>query len=310
MHLLIPFASTMSEACVHTLADLQLPHLSRLLARLTAARLDAGDEDRLSMPHERAIGHALGWQAADGLLPWAAFHATADGIEVGLEAWGELTPVHVHVATDQITLLDPQVLQLDSATSKAFFESVRDLFQSAGWRVEWGGDTRWYTAHASLVALPTASLDRVVGRSVDPWSPKGPQARAIRGLQNEVQMLLYQLPMNDERVARGQLPMNSFWVSGCGPRQPAAAIADLTVAEHLRPSALAGDWASYAEAWRALDAGPVAHLLQASESGDPVQLTLCGERNAQTFETRPQSVWRNIARRLQSFNPNPILETL
>lgn len=310
MHLLIPFASTLSDACVHTLRDLQLPVLSRLLSRLTATGIDAGDESLFSPPHERAIGAALGWKAADGQLPWAAFHAAADGVDVGDDAWGELTPVHVHVGTDQITLLDPQALQLDTATSKAFFEAVRELIESGGWRLAWGGDTRWYTSHPSLRDLPTASLDRVVGRSVDPWSPKGANARPIRALQNELQMLLYQLPMNDQRVARRELPMNSFWISGCGVRQSAPALPDLTVAEHLRNPALADDWALWADAWRALDAGPVAEALQHAEGGEPVTLTLCGERNAQRFESKPQSFLRSIGRRFQTLDPTPILEKL
>ena len=68
MHLMIPFASTLSEACVHTLRDLQLPTLSRLLARFSPAAREGGDEYALSMPQERAFASALGWHGADGCL--------------------------------------------------------------------------------------------------------------------------------------------------------------------------------------------------------------------------------------------------
>ena len=58
-------------------------------------------------------------------------------------------------------------------------------------------------------------------------------------------------------------------------------------------------WASrcWATAWAALDSGPVADLLRQSESGAPVQLTLCGERNAQGFHSAP----RGLAQRIQGF---------
>jgi hypothetical protein len=39
-------------------------------------------------------------------------------------------------------------------------------------------------------------------------------------LQNEMQMLLYTHALNDERAARRQLPVNSFWLSGTAPSPP------------------------------------------------------------------------------------------
>jgi len=69
---------------------------------------------------------------------------------------------------------------------------------------------------------------------------------------------------------------------------------------NLRDAALHDDWRTWASAWAALDAGPVADLLRRAESGTPVQLTLCGERNALGFHTAP----RSLAQRIQSlFRP-------
>ena len=68
----------------------------------------------------------------------------------------------------------------------------------------------------------------------------------------------------------------------------------------LRDAALRDDWRAWASAWAALDAGPVADLLRQAESGTPVQLTLCGERNTLAFHTAP----RTLAQRFQSlFRP-------
>ena len=70
-----------------------------------------------------------------------------------------------------------------------------------------------------------------------------------------------------------------------------------TVPTTLRDAALREDWRTWATAWAALDAGPVADLLRRAESGAPVQLTLCGERNAQGFHSAP----RGLAQRIQGF---------
>lgn len=299
MHLIVSHASALSEGCQHTLGDLALPHLTRLLALLAAGERDEGDEFSLSPPHERELGRLCGLQGADGRLPWAAFQAEADGIDVGTLAWGLLTPCHWHVGTDQITMLDPQTLQLDEAESRELLDAVRTLFEPEGWTMAYGAPLRWYGAHPSLAGLATASPDRVAGRNLHPWMPEPDASRLIRRLLNEVQMLLYTHPVNDRRIERGLAPVNSFWLSGCGPRQPASRPSDVQFDDSLRAAAVAEDWADWAEAWQRLDAGPIAAALKAHEAGQPLRLTLCGERSAQRFEPPAGGWWSRLGQRFR-----------
>jgi hypothetical protein len=313
MHLLIPFASALSEAAPHVLRDLALPHLTKLLALLTPTTRDDGDTFALSPPHERALAAAAGWQGADGCLPFAAQAAALDGIEVRDLAWGLITPSHWHVGRDHVTLADPAALALTEVESRAAFEAVRDLFQSEGFGFAWGAPSRWYVADESLVDLPTASVDRVIGRNVELWmrasAARDASARLVRRLQSELQMLLYTHPLNDEREARAALTLNSFWLSGCG-RLQAAAGEPVHVADALRAPLLAEDWASWAEAWRALDAGDVAECLAAARAGRAVTLTLCGERNAHRFETAPRTLWQRLGSRWSAPEAHAVLEAL
>lgn len=282
MHLVIPFAAPLSESGRQAVAGLALPGLSALLALLAPTERSAGDEYQLSPPHERVLAHALGWAGGDGALPWAAQAAAADGIDTGDLAWGLLSPVHWRLGRDAITMGDPEALGLDAEESRAYFDSVRPLFESLGWLTAWGAPTRWYVAHESLAELPTASLDRVIGRNPDLWMPESPAARSLKRLQNETQMLLYTHPLNAAREARGAEPLNSVWLSGCGLRQPARHPAP-ELLDDLRAPALHEDWAGYAAAWQRLEAGPLADALQAAKRGTPLTLTLCGERHAQSF---------------------------
>lgn len=309
MHLLVPFASALSEAGRHTLRDLSLPHLDRALARLAPAARLGTDEYSLTPPHEAALAAARRWQGGAGTLPFAAHAAQADGIEVLDLAWGLLTPVHWHLGRDQVTLADPDALALDEASSRALFDAVRELFESEGFALAWGAPQRWYAAHESLVDLPCASLDRVVGRNVDRWLPEGRQARLIRRLQNEVQMLLYAHALNDAREAQGALPVNSFWLSGCGRRQESEGD-EPQVDARLRAPLLSEDWAAWAEAWRALDADALAPLADALERGEPARLTLCGERFAQRFDVAEGSLWSRLGRRFKHPGPADVLEAL
>jgi hypothetical protein len=160
-------------------------------------------------------------------------------------------------------------------------------------------------------------LERVRGQKVDPWMPRTEAARLVRRLQNEMQMLLYTHPINDARVARGAPMVNSFWLSGTGDL-PADAppFLQATVLDTLQASALRDDAATWAQAWQALDGGPLADMAQAlkqrSQSNDahPPTLTLCGSHTARTWRLQPRSLLRRIGAALRSAPPTAILKNL
>jgi hypothetical protein len=313
MHLLIPFASALSDAASQVVHDLALPNLAWLLSRLTPTARDEADPFTASSPHERALAAAWGWHGADGCLPFAARAAEADGVEVRELAWGLVTPVHWHVGRNHVTLVDPNALALTEAESRAAFDAVRDLFESEGFTLAWGAPLRWYAAHESLVDLPCASLDRVIGRNVERWmrveAGARPGAKLVRRLQSELQLLLYPHAINTEREARGALAINSFWLSGCGRFQPADE-GVVSVDATLREPLLADDWAAWADAWRVLDAGPLMQLRGAVAQGRQATLTLCGERSAQRFEALPQSLLQRFSGRWKASPPHTVLEAL
>ena len=309
MHLLIPFAAPLSDAGRQAAATLTLPNLQALLARWTEVQRDSADELSLSPPHERALALALGLQGASGLLPWAARNARADGIAPADLAWGQLTPAHWHLGTEQLSLLDPFMLMLDEAESRAVFNAVEPLFTSDGFALHYGAPLRWYVAHESLATLATPSLDRVIGRNVDAWLGKDPLARRMRRLQAEVQMQLYTHPLNDARTARGLLAVNSFWLSGCGVAQADAGPAP-RIEDGLRRCALTEDWAAWVKAWDALDEGPLAELRAAAEGGAPSSITLCGERAWVRFEPTPRSLMQRARSLWSPALPAAVLETL
>jgi hypothetical protein len=286
--LIVPFAAASSPAALDARQSLTTPALDALLARCDEVGRDDGDETTPETPHERALARALGWRVApDAALPWAARAARADGIDVGTAPWALLTPTHWRVGTDAIHLADPRALALDTTTSRALFEVVRPLFESEGFTMAWGAPLRWYASHPDLALLRTASLDRVIGRNVDRWLPRQPEARLVRRLQQEAQMALHTHPINVARETLGALPVNSFWLSGCGSAQPSDA-AGVQVDDRLAVPALAEDWPAWSAAWSAIDAS----LLPTR----PLQrLTLCGERSAVTFERAERRWWQRAA---------------
>ncbi|MFY3384284.1 phosphoglycerate mutase [Paracidovorax sp. MALMAid1276] len=311
-HLLIPHAASAANGCQQALQGLSLPHLDRLLARLSPlpSASDNGEETSFSTPHERALARALGLPAGDGRTPWAAWHRQQQGLAAGEEAWAFVTPCQWQVSTDHVTLRDPAQLGLDEAASRALLAIVAPWFAEDGITLHYDEPTRWLASGVLFADLATASLERVLLRDVRAWMPDAKQARVLHRLHSEMQMLLYTHAFNDERTARGLPVVNSFWVHGTGvlPQPvPAATAAPPHLPTTLRDAAMREDWRAWAAAWAALDAGPVADLLRRAEGGSPVQLTLCGERNTRAFHSAP----RSLAQRFQSlFRPQRFMDVL
>ncbi len=312
MHLLLPFASTGSEAGARAVQTLNLPQLERLLARLSPTACSAADALSLNLPHEHVLAACRGWDAGDGRLPLAAWLAGADGLPVTPgQGWGLLTPTHWEVGSEQVVLLDPARLQLHEDESRALWQSLHGLFEGEGWVLHWGAPLRWYATHASLSELASASLERVVGHGIDQWLPDRSTGRTLRRLQSEAQMLLYTHPVNAAREQRGALAVNSFWLSGTGPAPGATpAAAQPLVDERLRGPWLAGDWAAWAEAWRALDAQRLGELHQRAQRGEAVSLTLCGERAMQRYDSAPRSAWQRLTQSWRHARAEQVLQAL
>ena len=312
VHLLVPFAHCSAATCGETLRDLRLPHLQRLLRRLGVESTDAGDDDSLSVPHERALARGWGLEHVDGLIPLAALQARQAGLGEGHEGWAWISPSHWRVGRDHVAMAHPQDLQLDGEDSRALLEAMRPYFAEDGITLFYDAPLRWLARGEMFRTLPTASLDRVMGRTIDRWMPSGDTGRPLRRLQQEMQMLLYTLPLNDERQRGGQLPVNSFWVSGTGalPADGVRAAPGLQVTPYLRDAALSGDWHAWAAAWQQLDARECARLLADLERGREVRLTLCGESNAQTWSSTAATAWRRVSSWFGQPSPARLLEAL
>jgi hypothetical protein len=312
---LIPFASCSAAAwlpAVQALTRESTRHLSQLLQGMKRMDTDEADARTLSPPHERALARALGLTSAntpDGVIPWAASEA-AEQLQAGAgQAWAWVTPCYWAMGRDHATLTDPAALALREDESRALLAAMQPYFETDGITLHYLAPERWLAEGEMFRHLPTASLDRVLSRNVDGWLPEGHSARDLRRLQNEMQMLLYTHPLNDARAAQGQPPVNSIWISGTGalPAGWDDTREKISMPRSLALAVFNDDWADYSQAWAALDAGELAQLLARQRAGETVRLTLCGDRNAQTFETSSPSVFARISSLLA---PKPLWTVL
>lgn len=284
-HLLIPLPPAPDGAVL-----IPPPELTRLLGLMApAGRLDT-PEDSPALPHELVVARHNGLNTEPGHTPWAAFETGTVGTPC---AW--ITPCHWQVGAQYVALADPDTLALDPAASEALMRAAEPYFAEDGITLHPTQPGAWLATGEVFRDLCTWSLGRATGRPITPEMLQASTGHhpGLRRLQSEMQMLFYTHPTNDERQARGQLPVNAFWVSGAGA---------LAQAHAPRPGLVVDGRLATGDphaAWAAIAADIASHWLPRAQAGEALQLTLSGERAAQTFATQPRSVWRRLRQALR-----------
>jgi hypothetical protein len=154
--------------------------------------------------------------ATDEELPVAAVTAAYDGLDAGQGWWLRADPVYLQPDRDQAVLVASEALQLQPEECAALLETINAHFAVDGWHLRAPHPQRWYLQLEEADAISTTPLPHVMGRGVNQHLPQGKSRQQWHGRWNELQMLLHQHPVNQQRVEAGKLPVNSVWLWGEG----------------------------------------------------------------------------------------------
>jgi hypothetical protein len=211
--LVLPFALPAPEFAPDLTRALQAPALAALLSRSSGGQFRPLEANARVLSHELWIARALG--LAHDLVPGVAASAMRGiGLDPGDGMWFVVNPTHIQIARTHLQMGDTRHLDLREAEARALFDSARPCFEDAGHALAWGTHDTWFMRADDWTDIATASPDAAVNMNLTDWMPSGPQARAFRKLQNDVQVTWFTDPANAAREARGQLPINSFWPWG------------------------------------------------------------------------------------------------
>ena len=318
MPIVISHAAAPGPRCRAASAALQLPHLQALLHRAGAQTLHTGTPNSLTTLTEHL---AAGQTYPDGLVPWAAWLAQDCALYEGGQHWALISPCHLQIHSDHVAMQDPGLLQLGEEESRTLLAAMRPYFEEDGIALHWHSASTWLAQGPVFQGLASASLARVRGQPIDSWIPRQSAAQGLRRLQNEMQMLLYTHALNDARSARGQAPVNGFWISGTGSPLGANVSPNLagsplqallakggansaSISPHalyidtLSSGALRDDPEAWIQAWQTLDAQVFAPLAAQQASGPEISISLCGEQRARTWVPGRASLWQRIKQQL------------
>lgn len=194
------------------LKGLSLPALATLLGR---ARIDAAPTT-LSALTAQSFG-------LTHLAP-ARQNALADGLDAGTGHWLIADPVHVRVDRDRALLADVGVMNLAQHEADALVDSLNRHFAADGMTFFAPQPGRWYVRLAEASGASFTPLMDAVGENINEHLPGGANGLTWSRWLNEMQMLLYTHPVNDQREAQGEVSVNSVWLWGedSGEAQPIA----------------------------------------------------------------------------------------
>jgi hypothetical protein len=209
--LVLPFALTPPELASDLARALQVPSLEILLERNSSHRVTEEDGSNRLLPHESWLSRAFSAGASD-TAPFAPAMMRALGVARTEGYWFAVQPVHLQLTRTHMVLGDPRSLNLNEADSRALFALVQPYFDEVGKPLIYAAPDMWFMRADDWSGLRTASPDAAVNDNLADWMPEGDAKRAFRKLQNEVQMLWHEHPINEARQQRGLQPVNSFWL--------------------------------------------------------------------------------------------------
>lgn len=125
-------------------------------------------------------------------------------------------PLHLRPDQDRLLAFDFHHQPLTGDQAGQFAQAFNAHFADDGLRLFTPHPNRWYLEVDHVPRLRTRPLVDVIGRNIDLFLPQGEDAGRWRSWMNELQMLFFNLPVNQLRESQGQLPVNGLWFSGGG----------------------------------------------------------------------------------------------
>lgn len=232
--LVLPFALPPAELAPDLGKHLRAPALATLLSKSSTSRRHPRHEGLHVLPHERWLAGALAGADVDAPA-WTPLVMRGLGIGAELGTWFLVHPGHIEIGRSHLLMNDLRQLALIDRHSRALFEAALPYVRELGLDLRYGDASTWFLRADEWAGLRTSSPDAAAGIDITFFLPSGPGAAAFRKLQNELQILWHEHPVNQEREAHRQPPVNAIWTwaGGSGSPTPAARLFTDEASAHL-----------------------------------------------------------------------------
>ena len=223
----------------------RLPLLETLLARSRVTALPAAWRGWLAA-RSSSVSCQAASPAATVAAAWAARPISGP---VPGQVW-LATPVHYFAGLDSVHLHPAGLLRLDSEEQRRLTADFTRVFADSPWQLRSFGQRELLLAGPAINASG-ADPAYFAGCDPSPGLPRGEGAATLRRLGAEMEMWLYEHPLNLERRGRGELPVTTLWLWGANTHS--GATSPVRAAPPARPARAAQLYGrdTFAEAlWR------------------------------------------------------------
>ncbi len=124
-------------------------------------------------------------------------------------------PVHLQLMRDRFVLIGGELLPVSGEETARLIDTLNRHFSRDGFLFT-AENGIWLLHLPEAPDLFTTPLSDVLGKDISKHLPQGEEAMRWNHVLNEIQMLLHDHPVNDEREKRGEIPVNSLWLWGGG----------------------------------------------------------------------------------------------
>jgi hypothetical protein len=137
------------------------------------------------------------------------------GNEAGSAFWLYAVPVHLVLQRDSFGLAEPVPLPLESDEAEALTSLFNQHFEADGLQFYWH-ENQWFLRSENNPNIHTNAPESLINKDINAFLPTGEGAIKWASFTNEIQMLLFEHPVNQAREAKRLPAINSIWCYGLG----------------------------------------------------------------------------------------------
>jgi hypothetical protein len=126
------------------------------------------------------------------------------------------TPVHYVAEMSNVRLAADGILSLRQAEAEALAAGFNRVWVDAGIRLLAGHRADLFCVVDQPLSAMTSDPEDVLDRHIDDHLPAGAAARPIRQLMSEIEMWLFEHPVNRDRAAQALPVVSGLWLWGGG----------------------------------------------------------------------------------------------
>lgn len=248
MQIIIPGALPPHPVATELIGHIEkaCPELIARFAAMTAKRQDMPVESLGCTPLEALELKQLGYSGEQGLTLGAGLGPLRAGVTQGDDPVLIADLCNIDIGSTGAQIAHPNTMMIDQNEADALFDSVSHLWADSGMSILPVNKGLWRVWLNQPVTLDSISPLALQGLAMRDWLPQHESLRPWRRLQNEIQTVWHDHPVNLARAERGERPINSLWLYGGGrgwkpqhPKQKPVVFEDLLQSHSFE------DWASW-----------------------------------------------------------------